>query len=114
MSGFELHLRYDEIPIPRKRDRVIMELAMELKNDKKLLKAIARVRGFLNGIFLSDIVTADGKFIEQFAQIKSEKLNRSKFIFPCECPSDNDWNVWTSFWKSWTRDNFELPSPLGK
>ena len=46
MCGFELHLRYDEIPLPRRNDKVIMELAMEMIADKEMLKTIARVRGF--------------------------------------------------------------------
>ena len=52
MSGFELHLRYDEMPIPRVRDRVVIELAIEMIKDKEMLKAIARVRDFLDVIFL--------------------------------------------------------------
>ena len=114
MSSFEFHLKFDEIPLPRRRDRVIMELAMDVTKDKDLLGAIARVRGYLNVIFLSDIVTADGRHLEHFAQVKSEKLVRSKFIFPREHPSDKDWELWTTFWKSWTRDSYELPTPLGK
>ena len=102
MCGFELHLRYDELPFPQRRDRLIMELAMEMIKDKERLEAIARVRGFLNAIFLSDIVTADGKFLEQFACNKSEHHVRSKFVFPKECPSDNDWDIWRNFWSSWT------------
>ena len=46
VTEFELHLRHDEIPVLRRRDRVIMELAMEWTNNKEMLKAIARVRDF--------------------------------------------------------------------
>ena len=112
MCGFELHLRYDEMPLPRRRDKVIMELAMEMITDKEMLKSIAGVRGFLNVKFLSDVVTADGKFLEHFACKKSCYLIRSKFAFPKECPSDSDWESWRCFWSSRTVGNFELPSPL--
>ena len=86
---------------------------MEWTTNEESLKAIARVRGYLNAIFLSDVTTADGRSMEQFACKKGAWLARSKFVFPREQPSDDDWNLWTNFWKSWTRDNFELPSPLG-
>ena len=51
VCGFELHLRHDELPFPRKNDRLVMELVMELIKDTEVLKSIARVRGFLNVIF---------------------------------------------------------------
>ena len=114
VCGFELHLRYDEMTFPRRRDRIVMEMAMEMISDKNVLESIARVRGFLNVIFLSDIVTADGKFLEQFACEKTSYLCRSKFVFPKECPSDSDWEAWCCFWSSWTVGTHELPSPLGE
>ena len=91
VCGFQLHLRYDEIPLPRSNDKVIMELAMEMNLDKEMLKSIARVRGFSNVIFLSNIVTADGKFVEEFARNKSDYVIRSHLAFPKEDPVDSDW-----------------------
>ena len=113
MCGFQLHLRYNEILLLRRNDKVIMEIAMEMIVDKEMLKSIARVRGFLNVMFLSDIATADGKFLEHFTSKRSDFLLRPKLAFPKECPTDSDWESWCIFWRSWTVDNFELPSPLG-
>ena len=44
-----------------------MELAIEWTTNEESMKAMARVRGYLNAIFLLDIATANGKFIEQIA-----------------------------------------------
>ena len=68
VTGFELHLEYDEIPFPRAGDILIMDKLRELTgNDRDQLKALARVRGSLSAMFLSDLVTTDGKYLEQFA-----------------------------------------------
>ena len=116
VCGFELHLEYDTIPFPRVGDRLIMDLAAERLDDRDKVASISRVRGFLQAIFLSDIVTADGKFLEDFALDPERVLGfpRSTYLFPKECPSPDDWKVWSAFWSSATMQNFEPSSPLGK
>ena len=113
--GFELHLEYETIPFPRRGDFLIMDRLRELtRNDQEQLKALARVRGSLNAIFFSDLVTADGKYLEQFAvDPRTEWVPRSKYIFPREEPSDKDWELWISYLKSMTVGNYELPTPIG-
>ena len=64
-------------------------------------------------MFLSDIVTADVKFIEEFARKRSDDFIRSNLAFPKEDPVDSDWESWIIFWRSWTLDNFKIPLPLG-
>ena len=60
VTGFQLHLKYDELPAPRRGDVVIMELAMDTGLDKDDLMSVSRVKGKLGVIFLSDMTTADG------------------------------------------------------
>ena len=67
VSGFTVHLRYTPIPLPRRRDYLIMNYAMSKGATKKDLSSMSRVRGLLCAIFVSDIVTADGKYLEEFA-----------------------------------------------
>ena len=44
--------------------------------------------------FLSDMTTADGKHLEVFAfDPKEQDVPQSKFIFPREAPTDQDWEV---------------------
>ena len=84
-------------------------------NDKDQLKALARVRGSLNAMFLSDLVTADGKYLEQFAIDREVSwIGRSNYDFPIEQPSDKDWETWVSYLESMTVENFELSTPLGR
>ena len=67
VTGFQVHLKYDELPHPRRGDVVVMEYAMNMGLDKEDLLSMSRVKGKLGVIFLSDVVTADGKHLETFA-----------------------------------------------
>ena len=68
VTGFQVHLKYNELPLPRRGDVVVMEYAtMSMGLDKEDLLSMTRVKGKLSVIFLSDMTTADGKHLEQFA-----------------------------------------------
>ena len=73
-------------------------------------------RLFLRAIFLSDITTADGKYIDSlFLNGPFDDFRpMSAYDFPEECPSISDWNVWISFWSEYTMEHNALPRPLGK
>ena len=87
---------------------------MEGGLDKEDLLAMSRVKGKLCAIFLSDLVTADGKHMETFAfQKESSVRPSSKYRFPREEPTDHDWQVWIGFWRQHTVGNFQLHTPLG-
>ena len=86
---------------------------MERESDLEILKSLSRVSGFLNVLFLSDIATANGKFLEQHVVMRGDYVKRSKYDFPKEDPTEANWNTWISFWKSHLLDNYELPTPLG-
>ena len=76
---------------------------------------MSRVRGFLYSLFVSDIVTADGKHLDDFAIFRPHsREHASTYKFPKESPTQEDWTTWTHFWKQHTVGNFELPTPLGK
>ena len=85
VTCFQLHLKYDELPLPRRGDVGVMEFTMENGLDKDDLKSMSRVKGRLGAIFLSDMVTADGKHLEDFAcSPKVSTKPRTKFTFPRE------------------------------
>ena len=86
---------------------------MEHEKDVNVLKSLSRVREHLNALFLPDITTADGRFVEQFAVERGEFVKRSKFAFPEEQPTTDDWQTWNTFWNSHLLQNRELPTPLG-
>ena len=84
-------------------------------NDESQLKALARVRGSLNAMFFSDIVTADEKFFGQFAvDPQAKRISRLNHSFTREKPSFKDWDLLDSYLKSMTVGNYELPDPMGK
>jgi hypothetical protein len=63
------------------------------------LRRLNRCRLALRSIFLSDIVTADGRRLEDF--VMHSRVGRdSIFSFPREHPSDKDWALWDDFWTS--------------
>ena len=94
VPGFQLYLNQDKLPDPRQSDVVIMELAMETGLEKEDLMSMSRVKGKLGVIFLSDITTADGKYLEDVACNPQESSwSRAKFNFPREKPTEQDWEV---------------------
>ena len=52
--------------------------------------SLNRCRGYLGVIFLSDMATADGKYIEQFVFNPQENSTKSKYKFPREEPTKTD------------------------
>ena len=114
MSGFEVHLKYEVTKSPRMGDKVFMEMAMEVCKDESKMMSFSRVRGFLEAIYLSDITTIDGKYLEEWAVKKGAYEKRSNFDFPKEQPTNNDWNEWIDVMKSITTCNYGLMTPLGE
>ena len=56
--------RSPTIPFPRERDQVIMEIVLERTSATAEIQSLNRCRGMLQCIFLSDLVTADGRYLE--------------------------------------------------
>ena len=114
VTGFQLYLKYNELPHPRCGDVVVMEFAMSMGLDKEDLMSMSRVKGRLGVIFLSDMTTADGKHLEYFTCYPSEQaLPQTKFTLSRDAPTDHDWEVWRNFWCQHTVENFQLHTPLG-
>ena len=88
MSGFTVHLKYTTIPLPRQRGFLIMDYDMSQGANKEDLSSISRVRGLLYGVFVSEIVTADGKCLEEFVTARtSSREHASKYKFLKEAPT---------------------------
>ena len=91
VTGFQVHLKYNELPLPRRGDVVVMEYAMSMGLDKEDFLSMSRVKGKVGVIFLSDMTTADGNHLEAFAlDPKEQDESQSKFTFPREAPTDHD------------------------
>ena len=64
VSGLGVHLKYETTKAPRRGDRVLVGMTMEVCKDEGTLLSFCRVRGFLEATYLSDITTIDGKYLE--------------------------------------------------
>ena len=107
-----IYLNYDELLVPRKNGITIISLLLQHNVRGMDLRRMNRCRLTLNAIFLSDIITANGKLIEE--GVYTNRIGRtSKIRFPREQPCSTDWELWDNFWSSWTLRNNTIPSPLG-
>ncbi len=75
------------IPLPRERDQVLMEIFLAEDLSPESIRSLGRCRGALEAIFLSDITTADGRYLKKFVFHPGCKKSRSKYKFPKEKPS---------------------------
>ena len=120
--GITLLLEYTSIPKPRENDNTIMSAMVTMGYRGKELKSINRVRIAQEALFVSDITTANGKYIE--AHLQSwwvESLegdmgeHRSKLQFSREDPTAADWKIWKKALQRLTSGpNLLLNNPLGK
>jgi hypothetical protein len=69
LQHFNITLRMNFLSVPhqRERDQVLMDIIQEYDLAKAKVKSLNRCRGKLEGIFLSDITTADGQYLEHSA-----------------------------------------------
>ena len=109
----ELHMKHPTIPPPRVRDQVIMEIVLEIIYSTAEIQSINRCRGMLQCIFLSDVVTADGRYLESFVFDPGSFRSWSKYRFPQECPSQQYWEKWFKFCHSYTLMVDKLDISLG-
>jgi hypothetical protein len=61
-----LYMAYSPIPFPREKDQVIMEIIFSHDLTFNAVKILNRCRGAFEANFLSDITTADGRYLEHF------------------------------------------------
>ena len=63
----QLHLKYDEISLPKRGDVVIIEFDFEQGFEKENLQTISRGKSMPKEVLLSNLVAADGKHPKVFA-----------------------------------------------
>jgi hypothetical protein len=83
---------------PRESDQVLMENFHAENLSPETIRSLGRCRGTLEAIFLSDITTADGRYLEKIVFNPVGKETKSKFKIPCKKPTNNNWNSWFNFW----------------
>ena len=110
----DIYMKYETIPLPRENDKLVMEIIKERISSKAALQSLNRCRCYLNVLFLSDVATADGKYLEELATIPNEIGTKSKYRFPKEVPTKTDWKRWQLFWTNYTTIGRKLPVELGR
>ncbi len=102
-----------DIPFPRTNDKLIMTLFRTHTTCHETLIWLNRCRCYLNLLFLSDVVLADGKTVDPLMTGLAPTPCKSSYMFPPECPTKTDWVEWTFAWKSLLGRGNMLPYPLG-
>jgi len=112
---FKIHLDYPLLPLPRKYDALLVRLFWEAGYRGQQLQTLNRCRLALKLIFLSDIATACGRFINIALVMHPapQAKSVSSFVFPNERPSQNDWQLWLELWTALAGPGWSLRRPLG-
>jgi hypothetical protein len=110
--NLEFILDYNRIHAPRKNDITIIELLLSNGVTGLELRKMNKCRLKLHAIFLSDITTASGRYLEEWV-FGSRKGRQSRIKFHCEDPNTNDWDLWDTFWVAWLNRNGTVPHKLG-
>ncbi len=90
--NIHLYMAYPSIALPRERDQVLMEIFQSLDLSQETILSLSRCRVSLESIFLSDITTADGRYLEDFVFSPGGRDRSSSFRFPRKVPTRADWN----------------------
>ena len=107
-------MKYPPLLSPQEQDQVMMEIILGKVSSAAEVQSISRCRGSLQCIFLSDLVTADGRYLESFLFNPSPPKQRSNYRFPHKCPTKKDWDIWFNFWHNYATTGGKLKVPLGQ
>jgi len=110
---FRIHLDYPP-PLPRKCNALVVRLFWDAGYRGQQLHALNRCRLALKLLFLSNIATVCGRFINIGLVLwpVSQDKGVSVFVFPNEHPSQGDWRLWLDFWTAFAGPGWSLRNPL--
>ena len=100
LDAYQIHLKFDSPPLAlsREGDVLLNDVFIDLEVDQKSLMWLNWCAKWLHAVALSDIVTADGKYIESSAWKGERATQRDPmYVWPrVERPTDYWWKVWRS------------------
>ncbi len=116
LHHFDITLRmsFPIISPPREQDQVIMEIIFAQDSDPIRIASLDRCQQYLQALFLSDIATADGKYLKHFVFDPGGIARRLRYTCPREQPMRHNWDRWIKFWRTYTTMGSKLKPPLGK
>ena len=110
-----LYMDYPEMPLQRAGDASLLSIFLQANVTESSHASLNRCRLALELIFLSDMVTADGRNIDPTLLVPpADDTSHSRFTFPQERPTAADWKEWFNFWTAYTGTSFSLNIPLGR
>jgi hypothetical protein len=113
---FEIRLIYPSLATPHQHDRMMVEMFLDAGYKRLQLQGLNRCRLVLRLLFLSDITTACGHFLDVtfLTEPHCSQNHCSTFIFLNEKPSRSKWKTWLEFWMAVAGPGGSLNQPLGK
>jgi hypothetical protein len=108
-------MEYPTLHLPRHNDALIVTMLQRAGYTGDRLIALNRCRIANKMLFLSDITTACGQYVDcnLFSLMTSWLGPRSRFQFPWELPSSKDWILWKTFWTAFLGASSLLHISLG-
>ncbi len=113
---FEIHLIYPSLVMPCQHDHLLVEMFLVAGYKGLQLQGLNRCRLALRLLFLLNITTACGRFLDVtfLADPNCSQNHCSTFIFPNEKPSQSKWKTWLEFWTAVAGPGGSLNQPLGE
>ena len=112
---FTIYLEYQNLTLPRRGDVMLVTLFLDKGATGRKLISLNRCRLANQLLYLSDMVSANGRRLEKALTLPPTDDTRcSRFNFPREEPTDEDWIVWLEFWAQVTDAGGLLRQPLGQ
>jgi hypothetical protein len=99
---FRIHIAYPPLTLPHQYDCLLAAMFWEAGDKGSQLQYLNRCRLALRLLFLSDIITACGCFLDVtlLSAPHCSQDHRSSFTFPNEKPSQSNWKLWLDFWSA--------------
>jgi hypothetical protein len=112
---FSIHMEYPTLHLPRHNDTLIVTMLQRAGYTGDKLIALNRCCIANKMLFLSDITTACGQYMDcnLLSPTTSWLGPRSTFRCPWQLPSSKDWILWKTFWTAFLGASGLLYIPLG-
>ncbi len=107
-------MKYPILPLLWESDQVIMDIILKSVSSMAAIQSLNHCHVMLNCIYLSDLVTADGRYLESFVFDPGPVKWQSNYHFPEECPTQSDHDTWFNFWHNFAMTGNKLRVPHGQ
>ncbi len=107
-----VHMLFPMTTLPRECNQVIMEIIFSQNFNFTEITWINRCRVYIQTLFFSGIMTADGKYLEHFVFDPGSNTRCTRCTIPREKSTRQDWDLWVNFWHGFTTIGGKLKTLL--